>query len=159
MPTWLLMLALFVGGFMLIFIEVVIIPGFGLAGILGTTAIVIACYTAFNSLSPLIGALVTLGSIFVIIAIFKLFPKTSAWKKMRLSLSLSKKMGYQVAPPGLEKLVDKTGVSYTILRPSGIALIDKKRYDVLTDGEFIEKDKKIIVYKVEGLKIFVKKTT
>ena len=49
-------ITLFVMGFILIFIEVIIIPGFGFPGILGSVALIAACYTAFTSLSPIDGA-------------------------------------------------------------------------------------------------------
>lgn len=157
MPLWFNIIALFVIGFFLIFMEVVIIPGFGLAGILGTIALGAACYNAFTGLSPVAGIITTIGSIITILALFKLLPKTSFWKKTRLTLTQRKSMGYQVASPDLKKLVNKTGVSLTMLRPSGVALIDKQHYDVITDSEFIEQDEKIIVAEVEGNKIVVKK--
>jgi len=157
MPLWLNIIMLFVIGFVLIFIEVVIIPGFGFSGILGTIALGWACYLAFTGLSPLWAALITLASVVVIFFLFKFLPKTSFWQKTRLSLTQRKNMGYQVAIPGLENLVDKTGTALTMLRPSGIALIDNKHYDVTTDAEFIAKDEKIVVSAVEGNKIIVKK--
>ncbi|MFH2138863.1 MAG: NfeD family protein [Candidatus Omnitrophota bacterium] len=156
MPIWLTIIGLFVLGFILILIEVIIIPGFGLGGILGAIAICAACYTAFSSLSPLAGGLLSLISIIVVIALVKLLPKTSVWKKTRLSLTEDKQKGYQNAPEEFKELVNKTGVSLTILRPSGTAIIDDQRYDVVADCEFIEKNKKIIVTEIEGTRIVVK---
>ncbi|MCP4650075.1 MAG: hypothetical protein GY853_08375 [PVC group bacterium] len=156
MPIWLTIIALFVIGFILILIEVVIIPGIGLAGILGAVSIGAACYTAFTNLSPIIGGLLSLVSIILVIILFKILPKTSAWKKTRLALTQKKQMGYQVAPKEFKTLINKTGTTLTILRPSGTALIGDKRYDVVADCEFIEKDKAIVVSEVEGIRIVVK---
>jgi membrane-bound serine protease (ClpP class) len=155
MPTWLSIISLFVVGFVFLFIEVVIIPGFGLAGILGAVALVAACYTAFTSLSPIIGLLVCAASIAVVFFIFKILPKTKIWKKTSLAHFQGKNQGYQVAAEGLKELVGKQGTSLTMLRPSGTALIESKRYDVVSDCEFIEKDKKIKVIEVEGNRIVV----
>ena len=159
MPVALTIISLFVLGFFLIFIEVVIIPGFGFAGILGTISLFSACYIAFTSLSPILGALVTIASLFMFFALFKLLPKTSFWQKTRLSLTQNKKLGYQVSNPKLKKLEGKPGKTLTILRPSGTALIEGKHYDVIADCEFIEKDQKIKVTLVERNKITVIKST
>ena len=156
MPIGLTILSLFALGFILIIIEVVIIPGIGLAGILGTVSIVAGCYTAFTSFSPLIGGIFSLLSIIFVFALFKILPKTRMWQQVRLNLTQKKSMGYQVAPEGFKKLVEKTGTSLTILRPSGTALIENTRYDVVADSDFIEKDKNIKVCKVEGIKIVVR---
>lgn len=53
------------------------------------------------------------------------------------------------------ELVGKKGVANTPLRPSGKAVIDNKVYDVVAENFFIEKDAKITVVNVEGVKITV----
>jgi len=159
MPVLLSIICLFVLGFFLIFVEVVIIPGFGFTGVLGTISLLSACYIAFTNLSPLLGAIVTLASLLVFFVLFKILPKTAFWQKTRLTLTQNKKMGYQVAVPELEALKGKTGKTLTILRPSGTALIEGKHYDVLADNEFIEKDVDIKVSEVLGNKITVTKVS
>ena len=156
MPVWLVILALFLAGFILIFLEVVIIPGFGVAGILGTISLGYACYNAFTQLSPIIGMIVVSVSIISFIAMFRVLPHTELWRKMRLGLIQEKSQGYQVGSPEMENLLDKNGITLSMLRPSGTAMISGKHYTVITDGEFIEKDKNIIVSKVEGNKIIVR---
>ncbi|MBU4305550.1 MAG: hypothetical protein KJ893_08045 [Candidatus Omnitrophica bacterium] len=159
MPISVMVIALFIIGFILLLIEAIIIPGFGFAGILGIVSLAGACYTAFNSLSPLAGTVATISAIIITITLVKILPKTSLWQKIRLTSVENKNMGYQVARIELTALINKTGKALTMLRPSGTALIDNKRYDVLTDGEFIEKNESIVVSSVEGNKIMVKKTT
>lgn len=157
MPVLFSIISLFILGFCLIFVEVVIIPGFGFAGILGSIAFFSACYIAFTSLSPVFGALVTLASLLMVFALFKILPKTSLWQKTRLALTQNKKMGYQVAVPELKDLQGKTGKTLTILRPSGTVLIEGKHYDVVSEDEFIEKDIEVKVKDIQGNKITVVK--
>jgi len=57
----------------------------------------------------------------------------------------------------LAALVGKTGVSDSILRPSGKAMIDDRIYTVETEGEFLDPGKGIIVTRVRGNRIIVKK--
>ncbi len=54
-------------------------------------------------------------------------------------------------------LVNKTGTTFTDLRPSGKATIDDKRLNVVTEGTFIEKDNPIRVISTEGNRIVVRK--
>jgi len=43
----------------------------------------------------------------------------------------------------------------TDLRPSGSAIINNERIDVVTEGDYIERGNEIIVKKVEGSKVVV----
>lgn len=43
-----------------------------------------------------------------------------------------------------------------MLRPAGTALIDDERVDVVTEGEYIERNRPIEVVYVDGLKIVVR---
>lgn len=156
MLIWLNIITLFITGFILLFIEIIIIPGFGVPGILGLIALIAACYTAFTSLSPLIAAMICLFSIILVIALFKLLPKTSFWQKIRLNHSQQKSQGYIVGSDDTAELKNKTGTTLTMLRPSGTILIDHKHYDAVSDGEFIEKNKNIIVLNIENNKIIVR---
>jgi len=52
-------------------------------------------------------------------------------------------------------LVGKHGTTQSPLRPSGIALIDGKRVDVVSEGEFIDRDTAIEVTHTEGARIVV----
>ena len=53
-------------------------------------------------------------------------------------------------------LIGRKGKSYTVLRPSGKVIIENKLYDASTSGEYIEKNKSIVVSKNEGTSLKVK---
>lgn len=53
-------------------------------------------------------------------------------------------------------LIGKVGVTFTPLRPAGTVIIDDERLDVVSEGSFTEKDKKVKVVKVEGSRIVVR---
>ncbi|MGD2174252.1 MAG: NfeD family protein [Candidatus Brocadiaceae bacterium] len=55
-----------------------------------------------------------------------------------------------------EKLVGVQGVAVTALRPTGIARLNERRYDVVTRGELLEKGTPIEVIEVSGNRIVVK---
>ena len=52
-------------------------------------------------------------------------------------------------------LLGKEGKTQTVLRPSGFAMIDGERVDVVTEGGMIEEDRKVKVIEVEGNRIVV----
>ena len=56
----------------------------------------------------------------------------------------------------LDYYVGKTGTARTILRPAGVAEFEGVRLNVLTDGDFIDENAKIVVERVEGNRIFVR---
>lgn len=59
---------------------------------------------------------------------------------------------------GVERrdLVNKTGTAHTALRPSGLALIEGERVDVVTEGAMIDKGKPLKVVAVEGMRVVVR---
>jgi membrane-bound serine protease (ClpP class) len=72
-----------------------------------------------------------------------------------LKASTSTSDGYVSASPTINTLLGKRGVALTDLRPSGAALIDGKRTDVLTEGSFIKRGTAVRVIRVEGSGVVV----
>ncbi|MFH0838942.1 MAG: NfeD family protein [Candidatus Omnitrophota bacterium] len=158
MPDWFLVLTLIVVGFILLLIELFIIPGFGIVGISGLASLGVASYIAYSKLSPLMGLVISIGSLCIIFLSLKLFSKTAIWKKLRLDKTESTHNGFSHAE-NLGYLINKEGVAITSLRPSGSAKIDGKRYDVITEGTFVSEHARIRVLRVEGSKVIVKEIT
>ena len=52
----------------------------------------------------------------------------------------------------------REGKTLTDLKPSGSAMIDGERVDVVSDGEFIPKESNVVVSKHEGLRVLVEKS-
>lgn len=159
MGPWVTILLLMLLGFILLLIELFIIPGFGIAGIAGIAVLASSCYLAFTKSTSLWQGWVALLGILIIIIIFvKLFPMSRTWKKLQLSIRETGQAGFNSAPTReLEGLAGKTGVSLTMLRPAGTAKIEGKRVDVITEGIFVPKDTKITVVAVKANKVIVRK--
>lgn len=97
-----------------------------------------------------------LGTIILIVIGIKLFPRTFMGKRLILGSRADRKLGYSSSPENLKEYEGKEGITISRLRPTGIALIDNKRVDVVTEGVFIEKNRPIKVIEVEGNRIVVK---
>ncbi len=54
------------------------------------------------------------------------------------------------------ELLDQTGVALTTLRPSGMALLNSRRVDVVTEGPFLERGTPVKVIAIEGLRVVVR---
>ena len=135
------------------------LPGFGVSGIFGVLCLIAVCVMQFATVKPLTAILVTvvLGLILIAMVIFFMRSMKNGLL-FRSPIVLKERIESEAIKPStgaMEDLIGKTGVALTPLRPSGIALIDGKRYSVETQATFIEKDSTITVLKVDGPKITV----
>ena len=75
----------------------------------------------------------------------------------RRTTTLSREEGVSSQSSELENYVGTQGNAVTDLRPAGIAVINGKRVDAVTRGEYLEKNTAIIVTAVTGNQIVVRK--
>ena len=157
----------FIVGFVLLIIEIFYIPGFGFLGILGIIMMIGAIFFGLIGDFPIISeneisnALIQLAaslvaSIVFLFILWRFLPGTPIWGRLILATSENQKEGF-VSNPDLSFLVGKRGKALSLLRPAGIAIIEGKRYDVVSEGEFIQKDEEVEVTEVIGSKIIVKR--
>ncbi len=158
---------LFILAVFLIALEIFVIPGFGIAGISGGILLILSIFLAlikYPLQTPKIELIdafqVVVYSFFATLAIivlsFGFLPKTGAWKKIILTHSETKEAGFTACDLTREDLIGKIGKSLTSLRPSGKAVFSGKIIDVVTEGDFIDKDRKIEVSGIEENKVVVK---
>jgi membrane-bound ClpP family serine protease len=67
----------------------------------------------------------------------------------------NKEKGF-ISSSDLKYLLGKQGVAITDLRPSGTADFDGIEFDVISEGKYISKDTRLVIYKVQGSKLIVK---
>jgi membrane-bound serine protease (ClpP class) len=66
-----------------------------------------------------------------------------------------KNEGY-IASRDYGQYLGKIGVAISPLRPAGIALFEGERLDVVSDGDFIEKDIPVEITRVDGYRLIVR---
>ncbi|MEH7108631.1 MULTISPECIES: NfeD family protein [Bacillaceae] len=147
---------LFIMGMVLIFLEF-FLPG-AVAGTLGVIALILSLFLAGDNtiqmgISIIIAIAVSIAVFFIMIRV--LGKKLVLLNKMVLEDSARKEDGY-VTNINRTDLLGKEGITLTILRPSGTVIMGNERIDVVTEGDFIEKDMKVKVIKVEGARIVVR---
>ena len=150
----------FVIGLVLLLLEIFVIPGFGITGISG---ILCLCYSIIQLYGGFLEAIYAMGYLLLYTAIavtliYKLAPKIGLFDKFVLKKEMTAESGYvTVAQDTFSDLIGLQGVTLSICRPSGKAKIGTERYDVVSEGDFIEKGEQIMVKKVDGNKIVIKK--
>ncbi len=158
---------LFVAGIILLILEIFVIPGFGITGIMGIILVIGSIFfSLFNAefyfdSNILYTAIIQLGtavfaSVIIMFLLVKYLPKTTTFNKLVLSDENAAQKGFS-SHPSYENLLNETGEAFTTLRPAGTVIINDKRYDVVTAGDFIERGSKVKVIKVEGMRIVVQK--
>jgi len=150
-------LIIFLGGAVLILIEV-IIPGFGFPGAGGIITIIISIIVASGSFERAIGTL-SISILITTIAIFLLIrygPKNSLFSKIVLNAKQGK-MGRYVSTVSREDYLNMEGVTVTDLRPVGTIDIKGDRIEAVSEGDFIEKGSKVRVQKIHGFRVIVRK--
>ena len=153
------------GGLLMILLEVLVIPGFGVAGISGFLMIAYSFFTmligdyplpedfniAIRSMSYSFVLMIALG-----ILSFKALTRSDYYKKFIPVEGQSSAEGYSVSR-GYENLIGQIGQCVTILRPSGRVEINGKVYQAISAGEFVEVGETILVSGTEENQIIVKK--
>ncbi len=147
-----LVITLLIVGAVLLALET-LLPGM-ILGILGFGSLVgavVAAYSEFGTRGGnfvLLG--VTLGLVLGTIAWMRFFPDSRLAQRF-VSHGVIGNVGAEQP-----ELLNQTGVAYTNLRPSGTAVINGKRVDVVTEGSMIERGMPVKVVAVEGLRVVVR---
>lgn len=163
-------LALFAVGILLLLLEAVVIPGFGVPGILGlviTFGALLLMMISNNSFdftlvpqAEIYGAFmgVTIGIVGGILFIIFALPKimsSERFKSISLQYTQRRDEGYHSSSYTAD-LVGRIATTHTVLRPSGKIDIDDKLYDAYSLGDFIDQGVKVVVISFEGTSLRVK---
>ena len=164
-------LIVFVLGIILLAIEIFVIPGFGIFGVLGVIFILGGLVLGmlpnqnfnfdFVPAADLFAALLTviLAALAAIGLVFWLTPKVNQWgafSTITLASTQARTEGYTSSFYSND-LMGKVGKVHSRLRPSGRVEIEGEIYDASSRGEFIDQDEHVVVISTEGTSLKVKK--
>ena len=148
-------LVFFILGLVFLTIEV-FMPGFGLPGITGIVMEIVSIVMAFRTH----GGLAALGITLIILAVMGIVISLSLRHFRHSSVILNETEsvadGY-VAVKDMEVFVGKEGMTTTVLRPTGMAEFEGVKLNVQADGEYIPKDIRVRVERVEGTRVVVRR--
>lgn len=153
-------IALILVGLLLILIEVYMVPGFNVIGILGIIMIIVAVGYAFAESGWTGGFLALAGSVAAVGGVFWFLYSTGAWDRFVLTAELAS--GSADGDEDREQrasYLGRNGTALTPLRPSGVVEIDGTRLEVSTEGEFIAAGSKVRVVAMDRRRYFVRLAT
>jgi membrane-bound serine protease (ClpP class) len=151
-------LVLIAAALVLLAVEALVLPGFGVAGILGILAfcgaIVLALLGSFPTTGDVLIALNIVGGSLVAVGLLgwialRHLPHDRRAGRMILQGSTSREAGYLSAPVR-DELVGAEGVALTDLRPSGTGSFGEERIDVVSDGGYVPAGTPIRIVRAEG---------
>lgn len=151
-------------GVVAIGIEVLVLPGFGVAGVVGIglvgTSAVMALLGAAPTGSDILSALMVLAVSIVVTAIVAIawlrhLPHSTRFGGLLLREGLERAEGF-ISAPSREDLVGREGTAQTDLRPSGVAVVGGERLDVVTEGEYVASGAAVVVVRAEGYRHVVR---
>ncbi|MFH2094459.1 MAG: NfeD family protein [Bacteroidota bacterium] len=168
-------IAVFFIGIVLLLLEIFVIPGFGVAGISGIILVVAGLSLSmvdnivFDFQQPELAISALLKSLMVTLLslcisfILSIYISKKVFSSVKLSFALHTTQETSDGFIGIDlkqkTLAGKTGITATILRPSGKVEIDDDVYDAVALTSYIDKGEKVKVIKDEAGQLYVQKTT
>ncbi len=153
-------------GSVLIGLEVFVIPGFGIAGVVGILTILggmtMGLVGVGASTTAVVGTLSRLGialtgAVIAAVLLFRVLGSRRVGRRLLLETALDADEGYASAPEQDRRWLGRTGRTTSPLRPAGYVDLDGERVDVVSDGEMLDAGVEVVVVRVDGNRIVVRK--
>lgn len=155
-------------GIGLVLVELLVIPGTTIVGILGVISIIVGIAMNFIQITPpeiprIVGfsskvfsytTLTLVGALLLFLGAIKLIPSVPVVKKIVLEGALQEKAVDTIQAFKIEKGTE--GVTISECKPIGLVDFNGKIIECEAVGEFIKRNKKVVVIDVSGNKVYVK---
>jgi membrane-bound serine protease (ClpP class) len=155
---------LLAAGILLLLAEVFIFPGFGVAGVLGTLAIMASIFLSLIGSMPTTSDLMVasgvVGMSILMVAftgyqLIRRLPEDRRAQRIFLRSSTSRDAGYMASPPR-DELVGAEGTALTDLRPAGTAVFGDEHVDVVSDGPWVPAGTRVRVIQSDGYRLVIR---
>ena len=153
-------------GLVLLAVEIFVIPGFGIVGAAGIAALLAGLAMSLvgaGATPSVIGAALGRVAISAAVAmatsilVLQFLPRVPIGRRLMLETALGAEEGYASAPDRDLSRLGRAGHALSPLRPAGFADIDGERIDVVSEGEMIEAGAPVVVTRVDGNRIVVRR--
>ena len=139
-------------GLLLLFVEI-LMPGFGLFGILGTVSLVGTLAAVFKLYGFTVFMIMLVAVVIIFFGMIAFAKKSGLYNKVILRDKQQEK-GFDEST--LQGLLGKVGMTQTDLRPFGVAEFDGQMVDVCSTGDFIDRGTEVQVIQITGKTVTVK---
>ncbi|MCP4199454.1 MAG: nodulation protein NfeD [Proteobacteria bacterium] len=163
---------LFALGVGLLAVELFVTPGFGVIGATGIMAIIGSLVLALTALpmdvsfqtgmltSSILRVLLSMGIVLILFfAAFAILPRTKIRNVLILDAAIKGTSRGGREGVAISEVIEsgESGVAESFLRPAGIARFGSRRIDVMSEGDFIDRGEKVVIVRVEGNRVIVRK--
>ena len=138
-------------GIVLMIAEILLIPGVGVAGILGLLSMGGSCWYAFYEFGNLTGGIVTGVTAVVLVAFAIVVLRAKTWKRMTLNTKIESKVN-QIS---IELRVRDKGKTVTRLAPMGSVRFGDEIVEVKALEGMIDPNVEVEICMIEDEKIYV----
>lgn len=139
-------------GLVLIFAEILLIPGVGVAGVLGILSMGGSCFYAFYEYDNTTGAIVTAINVVLIVALTVWILRAKTWKKMSLETNIDSKA---VSSEASVLALGDRGKTLTRLAPMGSARFGDYVVEVKALEGMLDPNVDVEVVLIEDNRIYV----
>ena len=146
-----LVITLILVGLVLIIAEILLVPGIGVAGILGLLSMGGSCWYAFYEFGNMTGGIVTAVTAVVLVAIAVVVLRAKTWQKMTLNTKIESKVNNIT----FELRVSDRGRTVTRLAPMGSVRFGNEIVEVKALEGMIDPDIDVEICLMEEGKIYV----
>lgn len=147
-----LVITLIIVGLILILAEILLIPGIGVAGILGLLAMGGSCYYSFYEFGNTVGTIVTVANSVLLICTLIYVLRAKTWKRMSLETNIDSKAVEDDS--SYVSLGDK-GIALTRLAPMGTVRFGDRVAEVRAVEGIIDPGTEVEVAMIEDRRIYV----
>ncbi len=154
--SWTIIIILIVVGMLFLLLEILVIPGSTVVGVVGFILIAIGVWQSYAVYGTPSGHYVLAGVLVLTVTLLGLSLRSKTWSRVMLRAEVDSRAN--VIEKNTVKVGDR-GVTVSRLAPSGKILINDRYYEAKTVGEFIDQQTEVKVIKIEHNQIFVQTNT
>lgn len=150
-------IALILVGLALVAVEVSLVPGFNVVGVLGVVGTAVGVVYAFIEFGPAGGLGTLAATLLAAGGLFYLLWESGAWDRFVLSDSLRRDADADEAEHASRaQMLGKRGTALTPLRPGGVADVEGTRVEVETEGAFVAAGSRVRVVAMDRRRYIVR---
>ena len=143
-------------GLVLIFAEILLIPGVGVAGILGLLSMGGSCFYAFHEMGTTTGIIITVINALLIVGLTVWVLSAKTWKRFTLDTNIDSKA---FSLEGAKIAIGDRGRTITRLAPMGTARFGEDTYEVKALEGMVDPGTDVEIVLIEDNKIYVEPYT
>lgn len=152
MDGWLAIILLTLVGLVLIYLELIFVPGTTLLGLLGLVLTGIGIYMAYERHGVTSGSIVLVASLFITVGALIWSFRSNSWSKFSLKKQINSKVNENYTD---DLQMHMKGIAVSDLKPIGKAEFNNKAYEVTSHGHLIESGTEVEIIRISGHKIIV----